>query len=50
MCEFRIYEKDDVIDLGIWSIELAARIDSFVYFGYTGQFMHHSTTTKVMIF
>ena len=42
-----IHPKDHIIELGVTKIDIVARIDIYVYFGYPGQFMYN-TKTKVM--
>ena len=44
---YSIHPKDHVIELGVTKIDIVARLDIYIYFGYPGQFMYN-TKTKVM--
>ena len=46
---YSIHPKDHVIKLGVTKIDIVARLDIYIYFGYPGQFMYN-TKTKVIIF
>jgi hypothetical protein len=44
---YSIHPKDHVIALGVTKIDIVARMDIYIYFGYPGQFMYN-TKTKVI--
>ena len=46
---FSIQPKDHVVKLGIIKITMKTRMNSYVYFGYPGQFQYR-TKTKVLFF
>ena len=44
---FSIRPKEHIIKLGVITIDIAARLGIYVYFGYPGQFMSSNTKSKV---
>ena len=45
---YSIQPKQRILDLGVQTIDIVARVDIYLYFGYPGQFMFN-TKTKVRI-
>ena len=46
---YSIYPKDNVVKQGIQRIEFATRIDTIIFFGHPGHFMHPDSKTKVLV-
>ena len=46
---YSLYLKDNVVKQSIQRIDIATRIDTLIYFGHPGQFMHPNSKTKVFV-
>ena len=46
---YSIYPKNHLLEQSILRIDMVSHIDTYIIFGYPGQFMHPNTKTKVIV-
>jgi hypothetical protein len=46
---YSVHPKNHVLKFGVWGIDIVARVNLFIYFGYPGQFMYPNSKAKVII-
>ena len=46
---YSVHPKNHVLKFGVWGIDIVARVNLFIYFGYPGQFMYPNSKAIVFI-
>ena len=45
---YSMHPRNHVLKFGVYGIDIVARVNLFIYFGYPGQFMYPNSKAKVL--